>query len=294
MDDYTKEPAMICDVCGNTIFHRAEVEETYHVGDKLVVVEGIPAVALGAVTLGYLTDRPSEARWLGPRECQWISEQIAVELDAKRRLRQHTILEAFGDRRVILLAASYLMVISGALANIYWLPTFIKRISGLSTAPVTSLAMIPAAIGVIGTLCNGWHSDRSAERRWHAAVPLLTAGVLYACVALFSQEAAPALALLLLGAGVLYCFYPPFWALPTLILSDAAAAASFALIVSIAQLAGPYIIGWLNDRTHSLAAGFAFIAAAYLVGGGLILKLASPVGTSARAKARQCARPIGD
>jgi YgiT-type zinc finger domain-containing protein len=32
-----------CDVCGNTSFHRKHVEEVFHIGGHLVVVEGIPA-----------------------------------------------------------------------------------------------------------------------------------------------------------------------------------------------------------------------------------------------------------
>ena len=59
-------------------------------------------------------------------------------------------------------------------------------------------------------------------------------------------------------------------------LSEAAAAATFGLINSIGQLggfAGNYAIGFLNDRTHSLAASFAFTALVYIAARGLILSL---------------------
>jgi MFS transporter, ACS family, tartrate transporter len=59
-------------------------------------------------------------------------------------------------------------------------------------------------------------------------------------------------------------------------LSEAAAAASFGLINSIGQLGGftgNYAIGFLNDRTHSLAASFAFMALVYVAPRGLILSL---------------------
>ena len=59
-------------------------------------------------------------------------------------------------------------------------------------------------------------------------------------------------------------------------LSESAAAATFGLINSIGQLggfAGNYAIGFLNDRTHSLAASFAFIALVYLAAGALIQSL---------------------
>jgi ACS family tartrate transporter-like MFS transporter len=70
-----------------------------------------------------------------------------------------------------------------------------------------------------------------------------------------------------------------------MMLSEAAAAATFGLINSIGQLggfAGNYAIGFLNDRTHSLAASFAFIALVYVMAGGLILSLRirDPIGVS--------------
>jgi MFS-type transporter involved in bile tolerance (Atg22 family) len=68
-----------------------------------------------------------------------------------------------------------------------------------------------------------------------------------------------------------------------MMLSKAAAAATFGLINSIGQLgglAGNYTIGYLNDRTHSLAASFAFIALVYVVAGSLVVSLRAqdPVG----------------
>src|SRR5262252_7853257 len=116
---------------------------------------------------------------------------------------------------------------------------------------VTSLLLVPALLGFAGLLFNGWHSDTTRERHWHAAIPLL-------------------------GSGFLYAYYPAFWAIPTMMLGETAAAATLALMNSIGQiggLAGPYMIGFLNDRTHSLVASFGLIALVYIAAGGLILSL---------------------
>ena len=81
--------------------------------------------------------------------------------------------------------------------------------------------------------------------------------------------------LLLLGTGVYYACQPVFWAIPTLILSETAAA-SFGLINTFGQtggFVGPYVIGFLNDRTHALTTSFLFIAAAYLISASLVLCL---------------------
>jgi MFS transporter, ACS family, tartrate transporter len=241
----------------------------------LFILEGLPAVALGVITLVYLTERPANARWLAESERKWITNEIAAEVQAIKGNRQPTVLEAFGDPRIVRLAGVYLLVITGALANIYWIPTFLKRLSGSSITTVTSLLMVPAIIGLVGTLVNGWHSDKTAERRWHAAAPLLAAGAMYCCVILFRADVTLAILSLLLGSGILYSFYPVFWALPTMVLSETAAAASFALIVSVSQLGGvigPYIIGFLNDKTHSLTPSFAFIGLLYLAAGMLVLR----------------------
>ena len=240
----------------------------------LFILEGLPAVVLGIITLIYLTDRPTEARWLRTDERQWIVEEIAAELLAKKSVREYTILDGFRDRRVVMLTVVYFLVITGALANIYWIPTFVKRLSGASITSVTSLLMIPACIGFVVTLLNGWHSDKTSERRWHTAIPLLAAAVMYCCVIAFKSDVTFAISFLLLGSGILYSFYPVFWSLPTMILSDTAAAASFGLIVSVSQLGGivgPYVIGFLNDKTHSLTLGFGFISVAYLTAASLVL-----------------------
>jgi ACS family tartrate transporter-like MFS transporter len=138
------------------------------------------------------------------------------------------------------------------------------------------LLLIPALLGIAGMLINGWHSDQTSERHWHSAIPLISAGLMFGLLTIFRHEVPLAMPCLLLGSGFLYAYYPAFWAIPTMMLSEAAAAATFGLINSIGQLggfAGNYTIGLLNDRTHSLAASFAFIALVYIAAGGLILSL---------------------
>jgi len=115
----------------------------------------------------------------------------------------------------------------------------------------------------------------------------------------FRHEVPLAIACLLLASGLLYSYYPAFWAIPTMMLSDAAAAATFGLINSIGQLggfAGNYAIGLLNDRTYSLAASFAFIALVYVAAGGLILSLGvrDPAGVFQRSNWLESHPSLGD
>jgi MFS transporter, ACS family, tartrate transporter len=242
----------------------------------LFILEGIPAVVVGIITLFYMTDRPVQAAWLPEDERDWLVKALQGELQAKNKTRNPTILEAFADTRTLRLILAYFLALTGSLGTIYWIPTFVKRLSGFSNGTVTSLLLIPALMGIAGMLINGWHSDKTAERHWHSAIPLVAAGLMFGLLTLFRHEVPLAIAFLLMGSGFLYAYYPAFWTIPTMILSGAAAAATFGLINSIAQLggfAGNYAIGFFNDRTHSLAASFAFIALVYVAAGGLILSL---------------------
>ena len=242
----------------------------------LFIVEGAPAVIVGIITLFYMTDRPSDARWLTREEQQWLVNELQTELEAKKKVRGYTIKEAFCDRHILTLITAYFLALTGLLGTVYWIPTFLKRISGFPTQTITSLLLIPALMGFVGMLSNGWHSDKSGERHWHSAIPLLAAALMFALLTLVRRDIPVAIACLLLGSGVAYAYFPTFWAIPTIILGEAAAAATFGLVNSIGQLGGLFgnsTIGFLNDRTHSLTASFGFIGFVYLVAGSLIVIL---------------------
>jgi len=242
----------------------------------LFILEGIPAIVLGVITLFYMTDRPEQARWLPAEEREWLVSKLQQELQAKKQIRNYTIAEAFSDRRILQLIAAWFLALTGSLGTIYWIPTFVKRLSGSSDRWVTTLLVIPALVGIAGMLINGWHSDKTRERRWHTAVPLFTAGLMFGLLMVVRHNVPLAILFLLLGSGFLYAYYPTFWAIPTLVLSESAAAATFGLINSVGQLggfAGSYGIGFLNNRTGSLAASFCFIAIVYWLSGSLMLGL---------------------
>ena len=117
-------------------------------------------------------------------------------------------------------------------------------------------------------LANGWHSDKSGERRWHTAVPLLFAGAVYSLVAF--AHSFPAVVALFIAGGCFYAYYPAFWPMPAAFLTESAAAACFGLINSIAHVGGfigPSAVGYLNDWTKSMSAAFLFIGASYFLAG---------------------------
>src|SRR5437660_5492050 len=51
----------------------------------LFIIEGVPAIVVGVITIFYLTDRPEQARWLPKEEKSWIISELKQEIEAKRR-----------------------------------------------------------------------------------------------------------------------------------------------------------------------------------------------------------------
>lgn len=240
----------------------------------LFILEGIPAIVLGVITIFYLTDWPTQARWLPVDERSWITEQLRREKQTKNRRRSFSVWEALRNRDVILLTLCYFCAMTGSYGIAFWLPTILKRISGQSDLRVTLLAALPYIAAFITQQVNGWHSDRTQERRWHAAIPLFVCALALSLAVLNSARPIVAIGLFVLVGGSFYGFQPCFWALPTLFLSESAAAASIGLINSVGNLGGfvgPMVMGYLAGRTHSFAAGLWYLVGSLIVSGILML-----------------------
>ncbi|MGB2665068.1 MAG: MFS transporter [Candidatus Acidiferrum sp.] len=242
----------------------------------LFILEGIPAVVFGLVTYFYLTDRPSQAAWLPEKEREWITCELEEERQHKVAVRSYTIGQALRQRNVILLTLVYFTGNTGFYGFTMWFPTILKRASGLATGTVTLLVTIPYLVALTATLLNSWHSDRTQERRWHVAGPLFIGAVgLWLAIASGSHFWTQ-LAFFSIFAACVHAFQPCFWALPTLMLGESAAAASIGLINALGNLGGfvgPSIMGYMVGFTGSFTSGLIWLLANLVAGGILVLLL---------------------
>jgi MFS family permease len=237
----------------------------------LFALEGLPAILLGAIAFFYLTDWPGQAAWLAANERRWIEQKL--EEEKPRNPQSLTIGQALGSRTVLLLACVAFLDYFTAYSVIFWLPTLLKRQTGLSDVRVGLLGAVPYGAAFIAMLINGWHSDRNCERRWHTALPLfIAASGLLALIG--SPRSIPLTVALFVPVCIINAFLPVFWAIPTEILSESAAAAAVGMINAIASLAGfagPYAFGYLNTRTGSFSYGLTLLMVSALAAGMLIL-----------------------
>ena len=240
----------------------------------LFILEGIPAIVFGAITIFYLTDWPRQARWLADDEREWIETELEREKQAKQKVRSYTVWQALRQRDVILLTLCYFFATTGGYGIAFWLPTILKRLSGQSDLRVTLFAALPFLAGFVMQQSNGWHSDRAGERRWHAAVPIFLAGAALLLAVKFGSSTGLAVSLFTLVGASYFAFHPCFWAVPSTFLSASAAAASIGLINSLGNLGGfvgPLMMGYLVTRTRSFTAGLLYLVGSLCLSGILML-----------------------
>ena len=240
----------------------------------LFLLEGLPAVVLGIATLFILPDRPNDVRWLRPEERDWLNSRLAGERHAKAHLEHMTITQAILHPAVLILTVGLFFTYTGGYAILFWMPTVLQRLTGWPVERVGWIASIPFIVGLIGMLLVGWNSDRTGERRWHFAVPQLTAAAALGGWFFLSHSNTVLVIVLCFVCFGTIAFLPAFWALPSLFLSSSAAAAAVGFInctASIGGFVGPMIIGELSERTGSFQTGFLFMIVCWVIGAVLIL-----------------------
>lgn len=224
----------------------------------LFLVEGVPAIVVGAVALRRLPDSPSDAPWLPADQAAWLEERVGEPTD---EVEIADMRGAIRDRRVRFLIATYFCLNLASYGILFWLPEIVKRVGDLSDMQVGLLSTIPFVAGVAGLLVLGRRADRGGAHR-----RLLVFGLALGAVGTVGIVTAPPVGGIAFGAlgtfGVLGVI-PVFWSVPTAILRGRAAAGGIALINSIGVaggLFGPVIVGAIKDSTGSLDGGLLVLA----------------------------------
>lgn len=233
----------------------------------LFLLEGLPAIVLGIVTIFYLTDQPETARWLSEAERNWLVTTLVNE----RKEFAHSVspMIALANGTIWRLGIIFLLAAIGFYGYSFWSPLLIRSLLGISDLSVGLVSAVISLVTICGMLINSTHSDRTDERSLHVAVSLLVMAAGCAGCAFFRQPLLAVISLALIPLG--HCgAYGPFWSMPSRFLTGPAGASGVALVATIASVGGflgPTIIGTLKDRTgtHVLAfvllAGFGFAAA---------------------------------
>jgi ACS family tartrate transporter-like MFS transporter len=256
---------------------------------------GIPAVVLGAIVLAFLPDRPKDAKWLSGEERDALDAELAREKAEHKAASGHmSIVQGLTNPKVLLLAAAYFFVVTGNYGVELYMASILSDWYKLVVENVAYLIIIPPIGSLIGQIFVGWNSDRTQERRWHASIPIVIGAAALSLTPRLRLPT-PVVTVLLFTVAMtgLKAYLPAFWALPTLLMTESAAAASIGLINSFGNLGGwigPSVVGAVKGHYDNLADaaspaareairnsgynyGIWFLAASMIVSACIILNL---------------------
>lgn len=237
----------------------------------MFLLEGLPAVMIGVVCYWVLVDDPHEARWLTPREKAALLGALSNE---QRDRPPNDLRDALLDIRVTVLAVIQFGFTLGSYGIGIWLPLILQG-HGLSATQIGLISAPPYIVAGIGMLLWARYVDHVGGRIPHLTVScLLAAAGLIASVAFSGlNPSLLAFTVALIGVSSARAI---FWTIPPRFLVGRAAAGGFALINSIGLLGGfvgPFIMGWLKDRTGSFDIGLLMMSVVLLVSAGFAASL---------------------
>jgi len=235
---------------------------------------GIPAVVLGVVVFFMLKDRPRDAHWLSVEEREALEQELAREKALRRPGHRMTVLEALRHPKVLLLACAYFFIVTGSYGVEFFLPSILQQWYALKFDAITWLVILPPLLALFGQLFVGWNSDRLKERRLHAVTPILVGATALALAPFTRGHLFLTILCFMLAFAGFKSYLPAFWSLPSLFLTEAAAAGSIGLINSIGNLGGflgPYVLGKVETVTGSFVGGIYFLCACMTVSATILL-----------------------
>jgi len=220
----------------------------------MFLLEGLPVVFIGVALLWVLADRPEDVTWLTDEERRIVRERLAAE-QRPREVRHFSL--AIRDPRVILLALVQFGFLVGSYAIGIFLPLILKE-GQLSDVQIGFVSSGCYLVAVIGMILWAEHVDRGSSKVVNLAIACAVAACGFLGAILFEHNfwvSVIWMAIALTGVNGARAI---FWTIPPRFLTGMAAAGGLAFINSIGTtggFVGPYVFGFLTDRTGSFSAG---------------------------------------
>ena len=246
------------------------------------LVTGLPAIAMMAVVLLFLPDKPAEAPFLSSEEKAWLTRALAQ--DAPPKTLHGNPLRTLWDPLVLLLSFLYTLINLSLFGVIYWLPTVVKAF-GVTGTQNGLLIAVPWTLAGLLLL---W-----LPRRLRTERSVLRAGSVMCAIGLVCFLASTMLpsdwmrfAAVAIGIPCISLLYPCFWSIPSRYFAGRRAATAIAAITTVGGLGGFYaqnLMPWVAQLSgRPVAAMIVPFVCLALIGAAAVLRLVRLPADSAR------------
>ncbi|KAK0385988.1 hypothetical protein NLU13_5705 [Sarocladium strictum] len=247
----------------------------------LFIIEGVITVVVAIAAFFVLPNFPRTTKWLTEEEATlaiWrLEEDIGQDdwVSSGQQSIWHGFKLALADVKTwVLLVMLFGNVSAASVTNFF--PTVVKTLDR-SDIETLLLTCPPYILGIITTLLNAWHADRTGERFWHVTLPLWLAVICFIISAATTNVAARYVSIMLMISG-LYSGYTTAlaWISNTLPRPPAKRAAALAFINAISNATSIYS-AYLYPDSAAPRYEAAFIhnclLAAVAIGAALVLRI---------------------
>ena len=226
----------------------------------LFAVEGCISLALIAVWLPLISDRPEDASWISDEEKDYLVTTLAAEKssnsDVTRDIRAYRRL--LRDKNLWLLIALLICYTSGQYGFSIWLPTLVKSLTGQNLTTVGWLTALPYLTALGGLYLFGVWNDMTSNPKLCTVLSLIGFGLCFWLATLFPLHPWVCVALLVLTGFFTKAMQAPFWVFPPLLFPPGLCGGSRGIINALGNLGGflgPSLMGWLAAKTGNLRLG---------------------------------------
>lgn len=240
----------------------------------LFLVQGLPAVLLGFLVYFMLEDKPAQANWLSADEKMLIDDAFKSDTRHEALPDAGSFAQCLRDPKVYVLSLIYFLLLGATYTMVFWLPTLVQSWGVKDLFLIGIYTAIPNAVGVIGMILIGRHSDKWHERRWHYVACVFIAAAGLFITTLFQGNLVGSIFALSFAVIGIASATPLFFALTSEYLSAGAAAGGLALISSLGNLGpsvSPSINGFIVKYTGDNIYSMYFVMSLYLLSGVLLL-----------------------
>jgi MFS transporter, ACS family, tartrate transporter len=243
------------------------------------LLEGLPAVLLGVLTLYWLTDRPEGAHWLAPADREWLSQTMNRERELRVKRSYAHGLKVLLNPSVAILCLFYFLNNMATYGVFFFLPKILSEASGYTGGKLAAITSLPFVIALVGMVLIGRHSDRTGERQRHVAACAMTAAIGLVLATQFPRNVPLIVLSFALSQLGQRAILGVFWAIPPMVLGGSAAAAGIASINAVGNLGGyfgPDLMGHLRDASSGYTIGLLVLATGLVLEAILVMTLRLP------------------
>jgi sugar phosphate permease len=241
----------------------------------MFALEAALPLLLSVVVYFVFTDYPQQAKWMSAADKESLIKSLEKERMALEKVKKMTTKDIFKNKTVWMLTIVYFFWMSAFYSFNFWLPSILKSFSHLDVFSIGLITIIPYLAALLAMFFVARSSDKTGERKYHTAIPLLIGGLGLFFSVLAKNNIILSLAFLTIAAAGLYSPFGAFWSLPSTFLTADARAGATGLINSanLGGFVGPYIIGYLATATGSFLGGVAYVTVGLLISMVLVISL---------------------